>query len=133
MSDSATAGCRLAVGSYRSTAEHLEMSGHAVAKRELEALRARAPVARIEAIDRRALTDDRPRRCELAERERQSSLEVRLRQHASPDVEPTPTGRARSSPLGHPVPRAPRRRHATWLSGPGPCPAGSPRCCPSAP
>src|SRR6266403_1728350 len=56
------------------TAEHLEMSGHAVAKRDLEALRARAPVGRIETIDRRALTHDRPRGRELAECQRQSSL-----------------------------------------------------------
>src|SRR5439155_8262277 len=60
-------------------AEHLQMAGHAMAQRHLKALRARAPVARIEAIDRRAIADDRPRRRELAERERQGSLEVRDR------------------------------------------------------
>src|SRR5882724_2624469 len=74
------------------TAEHLEMSGHAVAKRDLEALRARAPVGRIETIDRRALTHDRPRGRELAECQRQSSLEVRLSQHVWTDVEPTLQG-----------------------------------------
>jgi hypothetical protein len=43
-------------------------------------------MARIEAIDRRAIADDLPCRRELAERERQGSLEVRLSQHLSPDV-----------------------------------------------
>ena len=68
------------------TAEHFQMSGHAVAKGDLKALRARAPMARIEAIDRHAIADDLPCRRELAERERQGSLEVRLSQHLSPDV-----------------------------------------------
>src|SRR2546426_1040351 len=62
-------------------AEHFEVSRHAVAESDLKALRARVPMAWIEGVDRRAVADDLPRWTELAESERQGSLEVCQRQH----------------------------------------------------